>query len=187
MYGCMRAKNRIQALQNTPETFDLRQCRSFVLISILIVSLVPGSDVAGAEPLQVSSVTVVSAPSNGAVTINPVEGSIQYTPETGFVGSETFTYKVCNWSSPTLLCNTDSVIIMVQTLARAWIQVTIDFDILGNAIAATVQTRTAAASNAVNVQLDVANSTGLSAVLSGPKHCQAVLHRAGRDRATSFT
>ena len=42
----------------------------------------------------------------------------------------------------------------------------IDYDILGNAIAATVQTRTAAAAK---VQLDVANLTGLSAVLSGPK------------------
>jgi hypothetical protein len=58
------------------------------LILILIVSLVLGNDLAGAEPLQVSSVTVVSGPSNGAVTINPVDGSIQHSPETGFVGSD---------------------------------------------------------------------------------------------------
>ena len=57
-----------------------------------MVSLVMGNDLAGAEPLQVSSVTVVSGPSNGTVTINPVDGLIQYTPETGFVGSDTFTY-----------------------------------------------------------------------------------------------
>jgi hypothetical protein len=54
------------------------------LVLVLIVSLVPGDDVADAEPLQVSSATVVNAPSNGAVTINFVNGSIQYTPETGF-------------------------------------------------------------------------------------------------------
>ena len=81
-----------------------------------------------------------------------------------------------------------SVMIVVQPLAGAGIQyrlVTIDYDILGNAIAATVQTRTAAAAKVANVQLDVANSTGLSAVLSGPD--QAVLHRARRDRVTSFT
>ena len=42
-----------------------------------------GNDLAGPEPLQVSSVTIVSAPSNGAVTINPVDGSIQHTPKMG--------------------------------------------------------------------------------------------------------
>jgi citrate lyase gamma subunit len=60
----------------------------------------------------------------------------------------------------------------VQPLAGAGIQyrlVTIDYNILGNAIAATVQTRTAAAAKVTNVQLDVADSTGLSAVLSGPE------------------
>ena len=82
MHGWMRAKNRIQALQNARKMFNLRLCRVFDFIA----SLVPGNDLAGAEPLQVSSVTVVSAPSNGAVTINPVDGSIQYTLETGFVG-----------------------------------------------------------------------------------------------------
>jgi hypothetical protein len=46
------------------------------------------------------------------------------------------------------LCDTASVTIVVQPLAGAGIQyrlVTIDYDILGNAIAATVQMRTAAA------------------------------------------
>jgi hypothetical protein len=92
------------------------------LISILIVPLVPGNHFAGAEPLQVSSVTVVSAPSNEAVAINPVDGSIQYTPETGFVGSGSFTYQVCDLSSPTSLCDTASVTIVVQLLAGAGIQ-----------------------------------------------------------------
>ena len=57
--------------------------------------------------------------------------------------------------------------------------VEIDYDILGNAIAATVQTRTVATAKVGNVQLDVANSTGLSAVLSGPA--------LSLDRVTSFT
>jgi hypothetical protein len=51
------------------------------LISMLIVSLVPGSDLAGVEPLQLLGVNVVSAPSTGAVTIDPFDGSIQYTPK----------------------------------------------------------------------------------------------------------
>ena len=131
------------------------------MISILIVSLVPGDDVADAEPLQVPSATVVSAPSNGAVTINPVDRSIQYTPETG---SDSFTYQMCDSSSPTAMCDTASVMIVVQPLAGLGIEyrlVTIDYNILGNAIAATVQMCTAAAAKVANVQLDVANLTGL--------------------------
>jgi hypothetical protein len=145
---------------------------SICFISIFIVSLVPGDALAEEEPLRVLSVTVVSAPSNVAVTINPVDGSIPYTPETGFVGSDSFTHQVCDSSSPTRLCNTASMTIVVQPLAGARNQdwpVTIEYDILGNAIAATIQTRTAAAAKVANVQLDVANSTGLSAVLSGPE------------------
>jgi hypothetical protein len=67
------------------------------------------------------------------------------------------------------LCDTASMTIVVQPLAGAGIQyrlVTIDYNILGKVIAATVQTRTAAAAK---VQLDVANPTGLSAMLSGPE------------------
>jgi hypothetical protein len=63
-----------------------------------------------------------------------------------------------------------SVTIVVQPLAVAGTQyrlVRIDDDIWGNAIAVTVQTRTAAAAKVANVQLDVANSMELSAVLSG--------------------
>ena len=85
------------------------------------------------------------------------------------MGFDSFTYQVCDSSSPTPLCDTASVTIVVQPLAGAGIQyrlVTIDYDILGNAIAATVQTRTVAAAKVANGQLDVANSTGLSAVLS---------------------
>ena len=86
--------------------------------------------------------------------------------------SDYFTYQVCDWSSPTPLCDTASVTIVVQPLAGVGFQyrlVTIDYDILGNAIVATVQTRTTAVAKVANVQLDVANSTGLSAVLSGPE------------------
>jgi hypothetical protein len=96
---------------------------------IRIVSLVPGDDGAGAEPLQVPSVTVVSAPSNGAATFNPVDGSIQYMRKRD---SDSSTYQMCDSSSPTTLCDTASVIIVMQPLAGVGFQyrlVTIDYDI----------------------------------------------------------
>lgn len=132
------------------------------------------NDIAGAEPLQGSSVTIVSGPSsnNGAsVTVNAADGSIEYKPATGFVGSDSFTYQVCDSSTPVPQCSSASVTIVVQPRTGAGIQyrlVEIDYDILGKAVAATVQTRTVAAAKVGNVKLDVANSTGLSAVLSGP-------------------
>ena len=49
----------------------------FALILILFVSPALGNNLTEAELLQGSSVTYVSAPSNGALTINPVDGSIQ--------------------------------------------------------------------------------------------------------------
>ena len=68
---------------------------------------------------------------------------------------------MCDSSSPTPLRDTASVTIVVQPLAVAGTQyrlVRIDDDIWGNAIAVTVQTRTAAAAKVADVQLDVANS-----------------------------
>ena len=54
-HGWTRANDRIQALQNAPNMFNEK---AFDLISILSVSLVPGNDFPGTEPLQVLSVTI---------------------------------------------------------------------------------------------------------------------------------
>merc|ERR1712065_109194 len=106
---------------------------------------------------------------SGSATVNP-DGSISYTPNAGFVGSDSLTYQVCDNSTPTPLCDTATVTIVVQPLSGAGIQyrlVTIDYDLLGNAIAATVQTRTPASAKVANVQLS-ADSSGLAPVVSGP-------------------
>ena len=89
------------------------QYASAVTVAVL------ANDIAGAEPLQASSVTIVSGPSsNGAtVTINPADGSIQYTPATGFVGSDSFTYQVCDSSTPVPLCDSASVTIVVHSVS----------------------------------------------------------------------
>jgi len=42
------------------------------------------------------SVSVTSGPSNGAVTVDPVTGEVTYTPAPGFVGTDAFTYEVCD-------------------------------------------------------------------------------------------
>jgi hypothetical protein len=41
-----------------------------------------------------SSVVIVSAPLNGSAVVNPVDGKVTYSPNPGFVGTDTFTYTV---------------------------------------------------------------------------------------------
>ncbi|MDO6519474.1 Ig-like domain-containing protein, partial [Zobellia uliginosa] len=62
--------------------------------------------------LDVSSVTITSAPSNGTFTIDPVTGEIEYTPNSGYTGADEFTYSVCTTDTP-VYCDTATVSIDV--------------------------------------------------------------------------
>ena len=64
-------------------------------------------------PLNPASVTVVSAPANGTTSVNSTTGAITYTPNTGFAGTDSFTYRVCSSASATL-CDTAIVTITVS-------------------------------------------------------------------------
>jgi Ca2+-binding RTX toxin-like protein len=44
--------------------------------------------------LDPTTVTIVDAPTNGTVTVNATTGAIAYKPNTGYVGSDSFTYTV---------------------------------------------------------------------------------------------
>jgi gliding motility-associated-like protein len=50
---------------------------------------------------QILTFTQVSNPQNGSVTLNPT-GTFTYTPNNGFVGRDSFTYKVCDNGTPPL-------------------------------------------------------------------------------------
>ncbi|OYU81499.1 MAG: hypothetical protein CFE23_03265, partial [Flavobacterium sp. BFFFF1] len=56
---------------------------------------------------NVSSVTIISNPTNGVVTVNP-NGTITYTPNSGFNGADSFQYNVCSADDPTV-CSTATV------------------------------------------------------------------------------
>lgn len=57
--------------------------------------------------------TPVSGPSNGTVTINP-DGTYDYVPNTGFTGTDVFTYMICDDGVPSL-CDVADVTIVVTT------------------------------------------------------------------------
>ncbi|MGK4567239.1 Ig-like domain-containing protein [Flavobacterium sp. 3HN19-14] len=48
-----------------------------------------------------ATVTITSAPTNGSVVVNP-DGTITYTPNTGYNGADSFQYTVCSKDDPTV-------------------------------------------------------------------------------------
>jgi gliding motility-associated-like protein len=63
--------------------------------------------------LNPASVSVVTAPKNGTVVVNP-DGTLTYTPAAGFVGTDSVTYNVCDNSTPTPICKSGMVYYTVK-------------------------------------------------------------------------
>lgn len=60
-----------------------------------------------------SAITLVDASaSSGSVVLNE-DGSVSYTPQTGFLGEDTFTYTICDDDSPVASCSTATVTVTV--------------------------------------------------------------------------
>jgi uncharacterized repeat protein (TIGR01451 family) len=66
----------------------------------------------GGAPLDPTSVQVVTQPAHGTVVVNP-DGSITYTPDRLFIGDDTFTFRVCDLSTPTPVCDTATATITI--------------------------------------------------------------------------
>jgi uncharacterized repeat protein (TIGR01451 family) len=63
------------------------------------------------DPGQTLTAALVNGPANGTLSLNP-DGSYTYTPNTGYYGSDEFTYKACDNGSPQQ-CATTAVAINV--------------------------------------------------------------------------
>ncbi|MDX2343158.1 MAG: Ig-like domain-containing protein, partial [Acidimicrobiia bacterium] len=67
------------------------------------------------------AVSDTTPPANGSVTVNP-DGTITYTPNTGFVGTDTFTYTICELDGTvggipaTGLCDTATVTVTIDAV-----------------------------------------------------------------------
>jgi hypothetical protein len=61
--------------------------------------------------LNPASLTITEQPENGIVTVN-ADGTVIFTPEEGFVGTDIFTYSVCDTSNPAI-CQTSEVMVTV--------------------------------------------------------------------------
>ena len=71
-----------------------------------------GNDTDIDDGLDPASVTVTGAPANGSTNVNP-DGSIDYTPDAGWSGTDSFTYEVCDFTG---LCDSATVDVTVSAV-----------------------------------------------------------------------
>ncbi|MCA6069270.1 gliding motility-associated C-terminal domain-containing protein [Chryseobacterium sp. RG1] len=62
------------------------------------------------------SVTIVTQPTNGMATVNPVTGVINYTPNVGYVGTDTIVYKFCGTAPEFVDCEQVTLTVTVSEL-----------------------------------------------------------------------
>jgi large repetitive protein len=67
--------------------------------------------------LNPSSVVVTTPATGGTTSVDPVSGNVTYTPNPGFSGTDTFTYKVCDVNTPTPSCTTATATVTVTPVA----------------------------------------------------------------------
>ncbi|WP_447971919.1 Ig-like domain-containing protein [Nitrospira sp. M1] len=78
---------------NTPAAFD---DSSGTVIDVPVIINVLNNDDANGQSLDPSSLTITGGPTNGSTLVNATTGEITYTPNSGFTGSDSFTYAVAD-------------------------------------------------------------------------------------------
>lgn len=73
---------------------------------------VSSNDTDPENDLDLTSVTVTVAPTNGSTSVNPTTGVITYTPNPGYFGTDVFTYSICDNGTP-VLCDQAVVTVTV--------------------------------------------------------------------------
>jgi large repetitive protein len=103
----------VKAVNDPPEAGnDAKTTLEDTPVSVNLVS--NDSDVEG--PLNLASLKVTNGPFRGSVLVH-ADGSIIYTPEPNFSGTDAFSYQICDTGSPLpALCATASVTIAVTSV-----------------------------------------------------------------------
>ncbi|MBC9798457.1 Ig-like domain-containing protein, partial [Sinomicrobium weinanense] len=97
------------------------------------------NDVAGNAPIDPSTVAMGTMPASGSTVVN-ADGTVEYTPDTGFEGTDTFTYTVkdtegytTNEATVTISVGGDNGgLLAVDDTAATPIETPVDIDVLAN-------------------------------------------------------
>lgn len=98
-----------------------------------------GNDVDPENQIDITSVVILTNPTNGTVLVNGVTGVITYTPNSGYVGIDSYEYKVCDLGIPTT-CDSATVNMTVTNLDAGIEDLAlsaIQFKLIGNSIVFT--------------------------------------------------
>ena len=85
-------------------------------------------------PLDPASVTVTTAPTGGTTTVDPATGVITYTPAADFAGTDTFSYRVCDESTPTPVCDPATVTVTVPKTGLSFVKHAVVDDTNGDGV-----------------------------------------------------
>ncbi len=85
--------------------------------STLVGALVSSSVATNDRLLPGSTFSLVGAPANGSLTLDPVTGDYTYTPNAGYEGTDSFSYQVCLAPPNEALCDTATVTITIAPQA----------------------------------------------------------------------
>ena len=77
-----------------------------------VVIDVPANDTDPDGTVDPTSVTIVDGASNGTTSVDPMTGQVTYTPNTGFLGDDSFTYTVADNDGKTSNVATVSVVVV---------------------------------------------------------------------------
>lgn len=82
----------------------------------ILIDVIGTTQTGGGAPLDPGSLQVVTPPANGTVTVHP-DGTMTYTPNLLFIGTESFTYRICDQSTPTPVCDIATATVTVEAQA----------------------------------------------------------------------
>lgn len=108
-----------------------------------------------AAALDKSSLSIVTAPAHGNVSVNTTTGVITYIPTAGYSGIDHFTYKVCNNNSATPQCDDAEVTVNVGNADLSVTQLVSNMaPPLSSQVTFTITAANAGANNAFGVRVD---------------------------------
>lgn len=87
---------------------DVANTQSNLAVTIDVLS----NDRNGDNPIDRSTLKIVTEATNGITAVNTSEGKITYTPNPEYAGIETFKYEICDNGDPAL-CDTATVTVNV--------------------------------------------------------------------------
>jgi hypothetical protein len=85
-------------------------------MDVAVITNVVANDVDFENQIDLSSLTVTVQPINGTTSVNIATGEITYTPTSGFFGTDSYKYSICDAGTPSITCDEALVSVTVNLI-----------------------------------------------------------------------